>query len=444
MSTFKAYDVRGIYGTEIDETLARKIGFHFVKLLGGGPLVVGRDMRDCAPSIAQALMEGATLAGADVIDIGLASTPLTYYAIGSLGVNGGVQVTASHNPSEYIGMKFCKKDCVPISYETGIAELERLCEGELPEAHGPAGSVSTQDVMDGYVEHVASFVSEDLTIPCIIDAGNGMAGHTLPAILDRLKIRSENLYFELDGNFPNHEANPIKLENLQDVIDRVKATDAKIGLAFDGDADRCAFIDENGAHVPNDIMTAIISREILSADPGTHVVYDLRSSRVVAEEVTAMGGVPIKERVGHSFIKATMRRHDAAFGGELSGHYYFRENFTSDSGVIAMLIVMQILQRDGAKLSDLARPLMRYPATGEVNFVVEDKDGMIESLKTTFADGEISDLDGVTVTYPTFWFNVRKSNTEPLLRLNLEADDDTTMSEARERLLAILGTPDEG
>lgn len=444
MSTFKAYDVRGIYGTEIDETLARKIGYHFVKLIGGGPVVVGRDMRDCAPSIAEAFMDGATLAGADVIDIGLASTPLTYYAIGSLGVNGGVQVTASHNPSEYIGMKFCKKDCVPISYETGIAELERLCRDDLPQADGPVGSVSTQDVMEGYVEHVASFVTEDISIPCIIDAGNGMAGHTLPAILDRLNIQSENLYFELDGNFPNHEANPIKLENLQDVIDRVKATDAQIGLAFDGDADRCAFIDENGDHVPNDIMTAIVARDILDANPGSHVVYDLRSSRVVAEEVKAAGGTPVKERVGHSFIKATMRRHDAVFGGELSGHYYFRENFTSDSGVIAMLMVMQILQRDGVKLSQLARPLMRYPATGEVNFVVEEKDAMIASLKETFADGEISELDGVTVTYPTFWFNVRKSNTEPLLRLNLEADDEATMADARARLLSILGTPDDG
>lgn len=444
MSTFKAYDVRGIYGDEIDEDLARKIGYHFVKLIGGGPIVVGRDMRDCAPSIAAALTEGATRAGADVIDIGLASTPLTYHAIGSLGVNGGVQVTASHNPSQYIGMKFCKKDCVPISYETGIAELERLCAEELPNAEAKVGSVTTQDVMDTYVDHVASFVTEDIQIPCIIDAGNGMAGHTLPAILDRLNIQSENLYFELDGNFPNHEANPIKLENLQDVMDRVKATDAQIGLAFDGDADRCAFIDETGSHIPNDIMTAIVAREILDANPGTHVVYDLRSSRVVAEEVEKAGGVPVKERVGHSFIKATMRRYDAAFGGELSGHYYFRDNYTSDSGVIAMLMVMQILQRDGVKLSDLARPLMRYPATGEVNFVVEDTDAVIESLKEQFADAEISDLDGVTVTLPTFWFNVRKSNTEPLLRLNLEADDEATLSAAKDQLMGLLGTPDDG
>ena len=357
---------------------------------------------------------------------------------------GGVQVTASHNPSEYIGMKFCKRDCVPISYETGIAELERLCAGDLPAADGPAGTISTQDVMEGYVQHVAGFVTEEIKVPCIIDAGNGMAGHTLPAILDHLNIQSENLYFELDGTFPNHEANPIKIENLQDVIDRVKATDAQVGLAFDGDADRCAFIDENGDHVPNDIMTAILAREILDANPGSHVVYDLRSSRVVAEEVISAGGTPVKERVGHSFIKATMRREDAAFGGELSGHYYFRENFTSDSGVIAMLMVMQILQRDGVKLSELAKPLMRYPATGEVNFIVEEKDAMIESLKETFSDGEISDLDGVTVTYPTFWFNVRKSNTEPLLRLNLEADDASTMDAALARLLPILGTPDDG
>ncbi len=443
MSVFKAYDVRGIYGKEIDESLAEKIGAAFVKLIGGGPLVVGHDMRDCAPGIAEAFMRGAQNQGADVVFIGLASTPMTYYAIGSLGVNGGVQVTASHNPSQYIGMKFCRAGCVPVGYDTGIVEMEKACAGPLPEAVAKPGSRREVDITADYVSHVSQFIDTSLDLKCVIDAGNGMAGHELPAVIEHLGLNADCLYFELDGTFPNHEANPLKVENMLDVMARVKETGADIGLAFDGDADRCAFVDEKGDIVANDIMTAIVARELLRRHPGSHVVYDLRSSRVVAEEVEKAGGVPIKERVGHSFIKATMRAHDAVFGGELSGHYYFKDNFTSDSGVISMLLVLERMQREGGKLSELAAPLLRYPATGEVNFVVEDKDGMIERLKKEFADGRISELDGVTVEYDTWWFNVRKSNTEPLLRLNLEADDDGTLAECRARLLAILGEPEE-
>jgi phosphomannomutase len=441
MSVFKAYDVRGIYGEQIDEALAEKIGAAFVALIGGGPIVVGRDMRACAPSIAAAFTKGARAQGANVIDIGLASTPMCYFAIGSLGVQGGVQITASHNPSQYIGMKFCRKDCVPVSYDTGIRELESACRLPLPAPVANPGGYSEKDVMREYVQHVTRWTDRPIRLHTVIDAGNGMAGHEMPGIINKLALRCERLYFELDGSFPNHEANPLKVENLRDATRKLLETKADVGLAFDGDADRCAFIDERGERVANDIMTAIIAREMLAANPGSHVVYDLRSSRVVAEEVKKAGGVPIKERVGHSFIKATMRKHAACFGGELSGHYYFRDNYTADSGAIAMLIVLNLLERDRVKLSQLAKPLMRYPSTGEVNFEVADKDGMIAELERRYADAGISKLDGVTVEYPSFWFNVRKSNTEPLLRLTLEADDQATMDREYQKLLRLLGEP---
>jgi phosphomannomutase len=438
MSVFKAYDVRGIYGEQIDEDLARKIGAHFVRLIEAKTIVVGRDMRPCAPSIAAAFIEGATGQGCDVIDIGLASTPMTYYAIGSLGVDGGVQITASHNPAQYIGMKFCRRDCVPISYESGIRVLDEGCQGPDPELAAEAGSVRTEDITAGYVEHVAAWVSGPIELSCIMDAGNGMAGHELPPVIERLGLKSENLYFELDGSFPNHEANPLDDDTLVDLIAKVKERGANVGVAFDGDADRCRFVDEKGQVVSNDILSAIIAREMLAKHPGSAVVYDLRSSRVVAEEVTKAGGVPVKERVGHSFIKATMRDRDACFGGELSGHYYFRDNYTSDNATIAMLIVLDILQREGRPLSALVAELQRYPATGEVNFEVADKDAMIDRLKEIYAEGEISDLDGVTVEFSNWWFNVRKSNTEPLLRLNLEADDLPTLEARRDELVKIL------
>ncbi|MEE9394594.1 MAG: phosphomannomutase/phosphoglucomutase [Planctomycetota bacterium] len=440
MSVFKAYDVRGIYGDQIDEALAKKIGAAFVHLVGGGPLVVGRDMRDCAPSIAAAFIEGAREQGADVIDIGLASTPMTYYAIGSLGVNGGVQITASHNPSEYIGMKFCRKDCVPISYESGIKVLETACEKPQPApmAASEQGSLEERSITEGYVGHVTEWVGEPIKLKCVLDAGNGMAGLEMPPILKALDIESECLFFELDGTFPNHEANPLEEKNLQDVIKSVRASGADVGVAFDGDSDRCRFVDERGVVVANDVLTALIAIEMLRRQPQTAVVYDLRSSRVVAEEVKKAGGKPIKERVGHSFIKATMRANKASFGGELSGHYYFEKNFTSDNAAIAMLIVLDIMTRENKKLSELIAPLDRYPATGEINFDVEDKDGMIAKIRERYADGRINDLDGVTVEYDTWWFNVRKSNTEPKLRLNLEADDVATLEAKKVELVKML------
>lgn len=442
MSIFKAYDVRGIYPAELDETLARKIGAAFTTVIGAKSLVVGRDMRASAPSVARAFMEGAAGAGARVIDIGLASTPMAYFGIGSLGTDGGAQVTASHNPGNYIGFKFCRKGCVPVSGETGIKEVEALIKsgGAAPKSGGPA--VESRDLLAGYTDHVLRFGPGIEKLKVVVDAGNGMAGHTVPKILDRLPVVAERLFFELDGTFPNHEANPMKLENLAAVIARVKATGADLGVAFDGDADRCVFIDELGNPAPSDSMTAIFAQEMLATESRGKVVYDLRSSRAVADIIREMGGVPIRERVGHSFIKATMRKESAALGGELSGHYYFRDHFYSDSGEIAMVMLMSILSRKKKKLSELIAPTRRYVSTGELNFHVEDKDRVIAELKRKYSGAQMDDLDGVTVQFPDWWFNVRKSNTEPLLRLNLEADTPELLARRKAELLPLLGTPE--
>jgi phosphomannomutase len=330
MSIFKAYDVRGIYKKELDEALAARIGAAFVRVTGARSLAVGRDMRESAPSIARAFIDGAAASGATVIDIGLASTPMTYYAIGSLGVDGGAQVTASHNPAEWIGFKFCRKGCVPMSSATGIREMEALIADGLEVPSGPRADVATRDLLSGFASHVASFGRPERPLKIVIDAGNGMGGHTAPAILDAWGVDAERLYFELDGAFPNHEANPVKAENIRDLVARVRATGADIGIAFDGDADRCVFVDERGEAVPSDAVTAIFARELLARYPGDSVVYDLRSSRAIPELVAESGGRPVRERVGHSFIKATMRREKSVLGANFPG--------TSTSGITGIPI----------------------------------------------------------------------------------------------------------
>jgi len=442
MSIFKAYDVRGIYRKELDEGLAARIGAAFVKVTGAKSLAVGRDMRDSAPSIARAFIDGAAASGATVVDIGLASTPMTYYAIGSLGVDGGAQVTASHNPAEWIGFKFCRKGCVPMSSATGIKDMEALIAGGLTVPDGPRAAIETRDLLAGFARHVAAFGRPERPLKIVIDAGNGMGGHTAPAILDAWGIDAERLFFELDGSFPNHEANPVKAENIRDLVNRVRERGADLGIAFDGDADRCVFVDERGEAVPSDAVTAIFARELLAKNPGASVVYDLRSSRAIPELVAEAGGRPVRERVGHSFIKATMRRESSILGGELSGHFYFRDHWYSDSGEIAMALMLGILSRSGGTLSELVRPTRRYASTGEINFHAEDKDAVIAALRARFADGESDDLDGITVRYTDWWFNVRKSNTEPLLRLNLEASTPALLAEKKALLVPMLGTPE--
>lgn len=453
MAIFKAYDIRGLYPQELDLETARKIGHAFTRLLGAKRLLVGQDMRTHSPEVADAVIDGMLDAGAEVLDIGLASTPMVYFAIGSHQVDGGLVVTASHNPGEYNGMKLCGKGATPISRANGIADIERMCAEPYPGPVGKRGERKQLDLLAAYADHVASFCTMDRPVRIAIDAANGMAGYTLPAILERLPlVDAKTMLMEPDGTFPAHEANPIKEENLDPVRLLVKKSVAQLGVGFDGDADRCCFVDENGVTVSADLMTALLARQFLKKSPGSPIVYDLRSSWVVKEEIERAGGVAIRDRVGHSFIKATMREKGAVFAGELSGHFYFGDNFTTDSGVLAMVSALNLLgskAAGGQTLSQLTKDLRRYHATGEVNFEVADKDAAIAELKSRYADGRQDELDGITVEYGDlaqddwWWFNVRASNTEPFLRLNLEARTAQLRDERRDELIAILGAPAE-
>ncbi len=446
---FKAYDVRGLYPSQLNEELAEQIGRAFWHVLDhegfphGKQIVVSNDMRDHSQPLKAALIRGLTTAGLDVIDIGLATTPMNYFAVGTLGTAGGVQVTASHNPAEYNGLKFSLDDARPVSGDHGIALMEaKVAAGDLPTAATP-GTVSTANVTEQYHEFVLSHLHRPegaKRLKVVVDAANGM-GTIYEPLLERMGIDLVKLYFELDGSFPNHEANPLKLENLQDLADAIAREGADLGVSFDGDADRSAFVEETGEPIGSDLATALIGGELLKARPGAHVIYDLRSSRAVAEYVREKGGVPQRERVGHSFIKATMRKTDAAFGGELAGHYYFRENHFADCAVLAVVEILNILWEEQKPISEIVAPLRRYAKSPETNFRIEEKQAMMERLAEEFSDGEVDWLDGVTVTYDDWWFNVRPSNTEPYLRLVAEAETDEALAGHMQRLLGLLGEP---
>lgn len=442
---FKAYDIRGIYPDEIDERVAEKIGLAFRAILAGdgGTVVVSRDMRSHSVPLAEALMGGLLASGLDVVDVGLATTPMSYFAVGHLAADGGIQVTASHNPARYNGFKLSLREARPVSGNHGIPILEeKVASGDLPEAARP-GELRTADVWADYRRHVLAHLRRPegaRRLRVAVDCANGMGALYRP-ILEATGIELVPLFFELDGTFPNHEANPLKLENLRDLAAAVREHRADLGVAFDGDADRAAFVDERGEPVGSDLSTALIAGELLSRAPGAAVIYDLRSSRAVAEHVRASGGVPVRERVGHSFMKATLREKDGIFGGELAGHYYFRESFYADSAILAVLELLNLLWKEGRPLSALVAPLARYAKTPEINFEVDDKEGMMRELAGRYADAEIDYLDGITISYPTWWANVRPSNTEPLLRLVLEADTQEEMERRREELVALLGEP---
>jgi phosphomannomutase len=436
---FKAYDVRGVVPDELDVDTARRIGRAFASWSAAPQILIGRDCRLSSPDLAAALAEGATAAGADVIDIGLASTDLLYFASGSLDLPG-IMLTASHNPPNYNGMKFCLSGARPVGQDTGLADIRALATGPAPEPSASAGSVEHRDLLDAYVAHVLSFVDVEAMRPLtvVIDTANGMGGLVAPAVLSRLPVTLHHLYPDLDGTFPNHPADPIDPANQVDLKAAVLEHDADIGLAFDGDADRVFLVDERAEGVSGSLVTALVAKALLRTAPGAPVVYNLICSWTVPEVIREEGGQPVRTRVGHSFIKQVMAETGAVFGGEHSGHYYFRDNYFADSGLIAAVLALGELSSSVLPLSELLAPFRRYVASGEINSVVDDQLGRIEAIAERYADGHQDRTDGLTVEFPDWWANVRASNTEPLLRLNVEARTQPLLDERTGELLALI------
>jgi phosphomannomutase len=439
---FKAYDIRGIVPDELDEQVAESVGAAFVRLTGAPSLVTVHDMRASSRPLAEAFARGAASQGADVIEGGLGSTDMLYYASGSLGMPGAM-ITASHNPAKYNGIKLCREGARPVGADTGLTELRDAAAQGLPPYHGTPGVVVQRDLLSGYAAHLKKLVDLSAIRPLTVavDAGNGMAGHTVPKVFEGLPLTVVPLYFELDGTFPNHEANPIEPANLRDLQRAVIDSGADIGLAFDGDADRCFVVDERGHIVSPSVLTALIAVRELAREPGSAVIHNLITSRAVPEIITEHGGTPVRTRVGHSFIKARMAETGAVFGGEHSGHFYFRDFWYADSGMLAALHVLAALGEQQAPLSEILAGYGRYVATGELNSEVADQAAATARVRAEFASrpGITSDeLDGLTITGDGWWFNLRPSNTEPLLRLNLEAADEDTMLRLRDEVLGIV------
>jgi len=439
VAIFKAYDIRGVVPDELDSEIAYGIGRATARFIAAQDLVVGRDARPHSPEICDALIRGIRDQGVSVLDIGLAATPMLYYAVAALGAGGGVMVTASHNPAEYNGFKICREKAIPIGEASGLKEVERLV-GELAGAPPVAqrGGVEECDVREGYAEQALAVAPGRPEVRVAIDCGNGMASVGLAPVLERLSLDVEALYFEPDGTFPNHEADPLKVENLADVSEAVRRVGADFGVAFDGDADRAVFVDEAGRPISSDLMTALMARRLLASNPGGLVLYDLRSSRAVAEEVERAGGRSEMCRVGHSFVKAQMRESGAIFAGELSGHTYFRfpGDLLADDAIAAFVALLDVLASEGRPLSQVVAPLRRYYASGEINTRVRDTAAVLRAVEQEHAGApDVSKLDGLRVGYDDWWFNLRPSNTEPVLRLNLEADREEKMIEERDRIL---------
>jgi phosphomannomutase len=440
---FKAYDIRGVVPDQLDEDAARRIGAAFAHWARAPRIALGRDVRPSSPGLAAAFSDGVTSRGVDVVDLGLVSTDLLYFASGQLDVPGCV-LTASHNPPNYNGLKLCLAGAAPVGEDTGLRQICELAErDEFPQARG-RGAIEPADLLDRYVEHVIGFVDVASLRPLTVvaDTANGMGGLVVPAVFDRLPFKSVPLYFELDGTFPNHPADPIDPANQRDLEAAVTEHGADVGLAFDGDADRVFLVDERAQGVSGSLVTALVAEGMLERHPGARIVHNLICSWVVPEVIRERGGEPIRTRVGHSFIKQVMAETGAVFGGEHSGHYYFREHYRADSGLIAALLVLERLSAADVPLSELLQPYRRYHASGEINSIVADQAGSIERVARAFADGRQDRLDGLTVEYDDWWFNVRPSNTEPLLRLNVEA---RTPELLEDRTAAVLATiRDEG
>jgi phosphomannomutase len=444
-SIFKAYDVRGVYPSEIDESIAHDIGRAFVAYLQARRVAVGRDMRVSSPSLAAAFIDGARAQGCDVVDFGLCGTDMLYFGVAREGFDGGAAITASHNPKQYNGMKLVRREAFPLSGAAGITEIrDMVSAATIPAAARTSGAISPQDILVPYVQHVLSFVDPAVIRPLnvVLDAGSGIGGLVAPPLFDNLPCRTTRLCFKIDGTFPTHEANPLIEENRRDIVERVVAERADIGIAWDGDADRCFFIDGGGGFVPGDFITALLAESFLMKHPGATIIYDLRASYAVRDTVANYGGKALMNRVGHAFIKRRMREENATFGGEVTGHYYFRDNFYADNGFIPALLILELMSRKGQTLEALLAPLRaRYFISGEINTKVasmETVDAKLDALAAEYAGGKVYRMDGVSVEYDDWHFNVRPSNTEPLLRLNLEAQTPELMEKKRDEVLAII------
>lgn len=440
VSIFKAYDIRGLYGEELTAEAGRRIGRAVAGWMKARELAVGRDARPSSPELSAAVIDGIRDGGVAVVDLGLVSTPMLYFAVEALGLSGGLMVTASHNPARYNGIKVCREHAIPVGGDTGLQEIAQLARESAP-PQTPRGAWRHEDVRAGYVQHARSVGGRCPRLRVAIDCGNGMASVGLEPLLAELPLETERLYFEPDGTFPNHEADPLKRENLNDVIEAVRRTGADFGVAFDGDADRAMFVDERGEPIGADLMTGLLARAVLRRHGGGRVLFDLRSSRATAEAIAEAGGTPEMCRVGHAFIKAQMRESGAVFAGELSGHFYFRFSPTlvHDDGIAAFAALLDVLAEEDKPLSEWIAPLRRYCPSGEINRRVADVPGLLRALEADHAGrAEIVKLDGLLVRYPDWWFNVRASNTEPVVRLNLEAADAAATAVRRDAILARI------
>jgi phosphomannomutase len=444
-SIFKAYDVRGLYPGEINEEIAGEIGRAFVTYLDARRIGVSRDMRLSSPSVAAAFIEGALAQGCDVVDYGMMATDMLYFAVARAGLDGGAQITASHNPGEYNGVKMVRREALPLSGDAGIGEIrDMLVKGSVPPPAPRPGTRSSEDVLDAYIDHIMSFIDPSIVRPftVVADAGNGMAGLVAPPMFARLPCRVIEMCYTPDGSFPNHEANPLIEENRAHIVERVVAERADIGIAWDGDADRCFFIDGTGEFISGDFITALLAEAFLLRHPSATIVYDLRASHAVRDTVERYGGRALMNRVGHAFIKRRMRDEDAIFGGEVTGHYYFRDNFYADNGFIPALLMLELMSKKEQSLAQLLEPLRaRYFISGEINTKVGSMDAVQEKLRALerhFAGASITKLDGVSVDFPDWHLNVRASNTEPLLRLNLEATTPELMAQKRDEVLSVI------
>jgi len=442
---FKAYDIRGTYPDQVNEDAARAIGAAFVAYLGAKQIAVGRDMRLSSPAIAQAFIDGATSQGCAVVDYGMIATDMLYFAVARDGHDGGVMVTASHNPKQYNGMKMVRREAFPLSGEEGISNIrDMIASGTIPPPAAVRGTVTTANALDRYVEHVMGFIDPSIVkdFNVVLDAGSGMGGLVAPKLFERLPCRTTRLCFEIDGRFPNHEANPLIDENRVDITERVIAEKADIGIAWDGDADRCFFIDGSGEFISGDFITALLAEAFLMKHPGSTIIYDLRASFAVRDVVAKYGGTSLMNRVGHAFFKRRMRETNGIFGGEVTGHYYFRDNFFADNGFIPALLILELMSKKGQSLHQLLEPLRaKYFISGEINTKLASMAAVpakLDQIASKYSDAQQYKLDGLSVEYPDWHFNVRASNTEPLLRLNLEAQTPEIMARKRDEVVGLI------